>query len=229
MFGAGIRTIRRLSEKASGSQELFSAHTLTAEYHNEVSTERTYIRDGAKSRRTITIAETDFTNQGEGVTMSRYAALEQAFADYKQDTSNGHNFLRACLTFARSIVSETDPDRQDIAYSSAWKAWEKFSDLSMAPRAFPFWFIRVVKNNQRDAYRKRVTRQHYEERGMCSACPCFTPEEAQRLRELAQAHLPIVDLLLQGHTLEEAANALDLSVRTIKKRLRSLTSQQEAK
>ena len=150
-----------------------------------------------------------------------FSHLEMYRSAYLNDRDTAHHLFSACLTFAKQIISQDTPDREDIALAATWTAWEQFNTLSPTT-AFGPWFVRVVRNKTTDAYRKSQARSKYEAQDFVAISPAFTLLEQRIMREDAGTESELISLLLGGYTLAESALALGITVRTAKERLSRL-------
>lgn len=155
--------------------------------------------------------------------------LDHHWSSYQQDPTTTHTLLTACITFARQRISASDPHREDIAHAAAWKAWTRFNTLP-ATINFSRWFSRVLKNTQRDAHRAVRIRCRHEQDAASTpiAEPVFTLIDKARMLDVAGEQREVVSLLLKGNTLDEVADQLNLTVRTIRRRLNSLRLEVQA-
>lgn len=150
-----------------------------------------------------------------------FAELDQQYAHYQQHPDTGHALYTACVAFALSVISINNPFHREIACDSAWRAMERLDTIKPGT-PFAVWFLRIVKNRQRDVYRMVNARSRYENTGFRPASAPFSFEEQDAMRERAGEQRDIVDKLLDGYALEEIAASLGISTRTLRRRLLSL-------
>ena len=137
------------------------------------------------------------------------------------DRDTGHLLFAACLAFAKQIISQDNPQREEVARDATWAAWERFGTLA-ATTPFAPWFVRIVRNKTTDAHRKSKARVKYEEQDFNYTSPPFSLLEQHEMRERADDEAELVSMLLAGHSLAESALALGITPRTAKARLSSL-------
>lgn len=150
-----------------------------------------------------------------------FGELDAAYATYLNDRDTGHALYSACVAFALSVVSVNNAFRHEIACDSAWRAMERLETIK-PDTTFAVWFLRLVKNRQRDVWRMVNARARYESSGFRPSTTPFSFSEQDAMRERAGEHREIIDRLLDGYTLEEIASSLGISTRTLRRRLLSL-------
>ncbi|ADW68999.1 RNA polymerase sigma factor [Granulicella tundricola] len=150
-----------------------------------------------------------------------FTELNLHYSLYKSDHTRGHLLCEACRTYAKQLVGANNPDRHEIVADATHKAWTNFNMLP-PDRVFAAWFTRIVRNKIRDYHRKARTRALNEEAAELYPESPFTLEQQQEMREKGG---PLVSHLLNGYTLKEAADLLDISVRTAKNQLTKLSEE----
>lgn len=150
-----------------------------------------------------------------------FRELDKQYETFLNDRDTGHALYTACLRFAEAVVSPTNPFRDEIAQDAAWKALERVNTIRPGIR-FAFWFLAVVKNKQRDYWRRVTARERAESNDVHYGEPALTLGEQQYLRDISGEHREIIDLLLDGHSLQETATTMGISVRALKQVLSSL-------
>lgn len=146
--------------------------------------------------------------------------LNQHFRRYTLDHDYAHHLFQATIAYARERINSNNPDREEIIMDTAWSAWEHYATLPTS-RDFTPWFHRALRNKTTDYRRKSQTRSRYEESAVFCE-PTFSLEERANMRQSAGKHEPLIDLLLDGWSIEEAATLLGVSSRSFRERLLSL-------
>lgn len=148
----------------------------------------------------------------------QFATLDAAYERYRSDHDTAHELFQLCIAFAKDIIGKSNPDFDEAAQDSAWTAWERFNTLR-PETLFSAWYLRVVRSKVRDYGRKAKRRQTREAQDFSRPQPAFTSEEQDQMRQRAGKERDTVDLLLAGHTLDDLAAQLQVTVKTIRRRL----------
>jgi DNA-directed RNA polymerase specialized sigma24 family protein len=141
--------------------------------------------------------------------------LDDAYDAYRKDPSTVSDLFKLCIAVAHqqssiSTWNESRLSRDDIAQESAIAAFVALPTLKEGT-IFSLWYLGVMRNKTNDALRKLYTAT---ENALLANPPKDEPKHNSEWTRIAQAageNLPLVRLLYQGLTVEEAANELGIT------------------
>jgi len=136
---------------------------------------------------------------------------------------------QALLRFLRSLVSSgASHTAEDLVQETMLRAWRSLDAVPVEPESQRRWLFTVARRLAIDAYRKRQSRP--VEISLIDTEPAASAAETadtviakltlrRAVSELSDAHRgALLELYVEGHTVEEAAARLGVPVGTVKSR-----------
>jgi RNA polymerase sigma factor (sigma-70 family) len=158
--------------------------------------------------------------------------LDDAYNAYQQDPNTASDFFKLCLAVAHQQTSisawnESKLGREDIAQEATIAAFTAIPTIKK-DIVFSLWFLGAIRNKTNDALRKLYAAT---ENALLAKPPNDDPKQDSEWTRIAQAageNLPLVKLLRQGLTVEEAAAELGITKEAAQQRMHRIRTKAQA-
>jgi DNA-directed RNA polymerase specialized sigma24 family protein len=174
--------------------------------------------------------------------MSSPRQLDEAYDTYRQDPNTASDFFKLCLAVAHQQTSisawnESKLNREDIAQEAAIAAFVALPTLKEGT-IFALWYLGVIRNKTNDALRKLYTTTAKEKaypttedgrEDLMAGLPNYESRQDSQWTRIAEAagdNLPLVRLIGQGLTVEEAANEIGITKKAAQNRISRIRKKQ---